>query len=48
MRVDRLSMIGAVAGFAAATHLGDDGNLGALLGMSGGVLLGAAINMIMK
>ncbi len=48
MRVDRLSLIGAAAGFVAASHLGDDPNLGALLGISGGVLLGAVVNMMMK
>ena len=46
VRVDRLSLVGAVAGFAAAAHLGEGGELGALLGVSGGVLLAAAYNMI--
>lgn len=39
-------MVGAVAGFAAAKHFGEGGELGALLGVSGGVLLATAFNMI--
>lgn len=46
MRVDRLSLVGAVAGFAAAKYLGEGGDLGALLGVSGGVILAAAYNSV--
>ena len=44
--MDRLSVVGAIAGFAAAKHFGEGGELGALLGVSGGVLLAAAYNMV--
>ena len=46
VRVDQLSIVGAIAGFAAAKHMGEGGELGALLGVSGGVLLATVYNML--
>ena len=46
VRVDQLSIVGAIAGFAAAKHMGEGGELGALFGVSGGVLLATVYNML--
>lgn len=44
VRVDRLSFVGAVAGYAAASYLGDSTALGAIVGMNGGLILAAVLN----
>ena len=44
VRVDRLTLVGALAGFGAATYLGEGGTLGAILGMSGGCILAGLFN----
>lgn len=46
VRVDQLSLVGALAGYGAATYLGDSGALGAIMGMSGGVIFAAFLNAL--
>lgn len=44
MRVDRLSIVGAIAGVAAASYLGESAALGALLGLNTGMVLAFVCN----
>eukprot|EP00918_Siedleckia_nematoides_P073075 GHVU01159530.1.p1 GENE.GHVU01159530.1~~GHVU01159530.1.p1 ORF type:complete len:162 (+),score=6.24 GHVU01159530.1:96-581(+) len=44
MRVDRLAAVGALGGAGAAIYLGEKGLDGAVLGLSGGVILAAVLN----
>ena len=44
VRVDRLSLVGAAAGFVTASYLGDSGALGALVGLNTGLILASLMN----
>ncbi len=44
IRADRMFLVGAAAGCAAASYLGDSATLGALLGMNGGLILSAVVS----